>query len=82
MRTFVILNKGFIYRVKTMLYGMLCYAMVWYDEWESMRLHAIVWDSYAMVWDSNAIIWNFNVMLCYAIVYVVTDMLELTIIII
>lgn len=35
----------------------VCYAMVWYDEWDSMRL-------YAILWDSNAMLWAFNAMLC------------------
>lgn len=39
--------------------------MVWHDEWESMRLYAMVWDSSAMVWHSNAMLWDFNDMLCY-----------------
>ena len=43
-----------------MLYAMLWYAMVWYDECDSMRL-------YAMVWDSNAMLWDFNAILCYGV---------------
>lgn len=48
-----------------MLYAMLWYVMIWYDEWESMRLHAMIWDFNAMVWDSDAMLWYFNTMLCY-----------------
>lgn len=43
-----------------MLYAVLWYAMVWYDEWDPMRL-------YAIVWDSNAMLWDFNDMLCYGV---------------
>lgn len=34
--------------------------MVWYKEWESMRLYAIVCDSNVMVWELNG-------MLCYGV---------------
>lgn len=37
-----------------MLYVMLWYDMVWYDEWYSTRLIAVVWNSNAIVWDFNA----------------------------
>lgn len=50
-----------------MLYAMLWYAMVWYDEWESVKLYAMVWDYNALVWDSNAMLWNFNAMPCYGV---------------
>ena len=50
-----------------MLYAMLWYAMVWYDECDSMRLYAMVWDSNAMLWDFNAMLWDFNAMLCYGV---------------
>ena len=46
---------------------MLWYAMVWYDECDSMRLYAMVWDSNAMLWDFNAMLWDFNAMLCYGV---------------
>ena len=41
--------------------------MVWYDECDSMRLYAMVWDSNAMLWDFNAMLWDFNAMLCYGV---------------
>lgn len=37
-----------------MFYAMLWYVIVWYDESDSMRLSAMVWDSSAMLWDFNA----------------------------
>lgn len=43
-----------------------------------MRLYAMVWDPNAMVWDSNAI-YTMRCQ-CYAMVYVVKDMPELTVI--
>lgn len=59
-----------------MLYASLCFAMVhvWYDEWDSMRLYALVWDSNAKLWDSNAMLH-----MCFAMMYVVIDILELTV---
>lgn len=36
----------------------LCYAVVWYDEIESMKLYAMVWTVYATVRDSNAMLCN------------------------
>lgn len=62
-----------------MFYAVLWYAMVWYDEWESMRLYAIVWYFIAMVWDSNAMLWYLNATCSYAMVHVVKNMLELTV---
>lgn len=50
-----------------MLYTMLWYVMVWYDEWEYMRLYPMLRDSDAMLWDSNDMLWNFNAMLCYGV---------------
>lgn len=46
---------------------MLWYVMIWYDERESMRM-------YAMVWNSNAMLWDFK-----AMVYVGKDMLDQTV---
>lgn len=57
MYAFILLNKNIENRGKIMLYAMLWYTMVWYDEWDSMRL-------YAILWDSNAMLWAFNAMLC------------------
>lgn len=34
----------------------LLYAMLWYDEWESLTLYAMVLDSIVMVWDSSAML--------------------------
>lgn len=60
-------NKTFKNRVKIMLYVMLWYAWVWYDEWESMRLYAVVWYFNAMVWNSNAMLgYVFKYYVCYA----------------
>lgn len=42
-------------------------------------MYAKVWDSNAIVWDSHAMVWDSNAILCYAMVYVVTDMLGLTV---
>lgn len=50
-----------------MLSAMLWYAMVWYDEWDSMRLYANVWNFNAMLWNVHAMLWGFNVMLCYGV---------------
>lgn len=54
-----------------MSYAMLCNAMVhvWYNEWDYMRLYAIVWDSNDIVWDSNAMIWDLNAMPCYGVCF-------------
>lgn len=50
-----------------MLYTMIWYVMVWYDEWEYMRLYPMLRDSDAMLWDSNDMLWNFNAMLRYGV---------------
>lgn len=62
MWTSTLLNKSIWNRVKIIV----CYALVWYDEWKSLRLYAIFSDSKAMVWDLNTMLWDFNSMLCYA----------------
>lgn len=46
--------------------------------WENNML----WDSNDMVWDFNAnppMVWYLNAMLCYDMVNVIKDMLELTV---
>lgn len=52
-----------------MLYAMLWYAMIWYDEWKSMTLYDMVYDYNAMVDDFNAMLWNLNAMLSYAVCF-------------
>lgn len=41
--------------------------MIWYDEWDSKRLYAMVWNSNAMLWDFNVMLWDVNAMLCYCV---------------
>lgn len=42
----------------------MLYDMVWYDEWEYLRLFAMVCYSNAVEWYSNSMLGNFNAMLC------------------
>lgn len=67
MLTFILFYKDILNRVKIMLCAMLWYAMEWYDEWEYLRLYAMIWNSNAMVWDSNAMVWDSDAMLFYRV---------------
>lgn len=58
MSAFIILNESMKNRVEIVLYTMQWYAVVWYEEWKSMRL-------YAMIGDSNDMLWDLNAMICY-----------------
>lgn len=52
-------------------------AMVCHDEWESVRLYAIVWYSNDIVWDSM-LCYEISI-LCYAMLYVVKDLFDPTV---
>lgn len=57
-----------------MLYAMLWYAMVWYDERDSM-----LWYEIPMLWYEIPMLCIHISMLCYSKVYIVKHMLELNV---
>lgn len=41
--------------------------MVWFDEWEFMKLYVMGWDFYVLVWEFNVMFWDFNIVLIYGV---------------